>query len=221
MPATAAISWSSGSRSSLTASSLRMRPTFRAFVATWAGGRMEREVVARTPWIGRRVHRVAEVGELEPLREPQGRVRREAEALAPVELLRRADEAEHALLDEVVQGQPMALVPAGDGDDEAQVGIDEPVLGEEVTALDALGELDLLRGLQELVAVRPLQELLERVGVDVALMIFKDLVLALGLGQDPPVKYRFVQSELYPVLVACTTAGRAPGTMAVRRMVRN
>src|SRR3954471_2901720 len=49
---------------------------------------------------------------LDRLTDPQGRVRREAEALAPVELLRRADEAEHALLDEVVQGQPMALVPA-------------------------------------------------------------------------------------------------------------
>jgi hypothetical protein len=80
----------------------------------------------------------------------------------------------------------MALVPAGDGDDEAQVGIDEPVLGKEVAALDALGELDLLRGLQQLELVRPLKELLERVGVDVALMIFKDLGLLLGLGQDPP-----------------------------------
>src|SRR3954454_511529 len=123
---------------------------------------------------------------LDRLTDPQGRVRREAEALAPVELLRRADEAEHALLDEVVQGQPMALVPAGDGDDEAQVGIDEPVLGEEVAPLDALGELDLLRGLQQLVLVGPLKELLERVRVDVALMIFKDLGLLLGLGQDPP-----------------------------------
>src|SRR3954470_19324173 len=123
---------------------------------------------------------------LDRLTDPQRGVRREAEALAPVELLRRTDEAEHALLDEVVQGQPMALVPAGDGDDEAQVGIDEPVLGKEVAALDALCELDLLCGLQELEAIRPLKELLERVGVDVALMIFKDLVLRLGLGQDPP-----------------------------------
>src|SRR3954466_945676 len=123
---------------------------------------------------------------LDRLTDPQRGVRREAEALAPVELLRRADEPEHALLDEVVQGQAMALVPAGDGDDEGQVGIDEPVLGKEVAALDALGELDLLRGLQQLVLVRPLKELLERVGVDVALMIFKDLGLLLGLGQDPP-----------------------------------
>src|SRR3954452_5458950 len=157
---------------------------------------------------------------LDRLTDPQGGVRREAEALAPVELLRRADEPEHALLDEVVQGQAMALVPAGDGDDEAQVGIDEPVLGKEVAALDALGELDLLRGLQQLELVRPLKELLERVGVDVALMIFKDLGLLLGLGQDPPGKYRFVQSELYPVLVAHATAGRAPGYGAGRRLIR-
>jgi len=67
----------------------------------------------------------------------------------------------------------MPLVPAGDGDDEAQVGVDEPVLREEIAALDALGELDLLRGLQELIAIRPLQELLERVGVDVALAGFR------------------------------------------------
>jgi len=80
----------------------------------------------------------------------------------------------------------MALIPAGDGDDEAQVGIDEPVLGKEVAALDALGELDLFGGLQKLELVRPLKELLKRVRVDVALMVFKDLVLRLGLGQDPP-----------------------------------
>jgi hypothetical protein len=47
----------------------------------------------------------------------------------------------------------MALVPPGDGDDKAQVGIDEPVLGHEVTALDALGQLDLLGRLQQLEAV--------------------------------------------------------------------
>src|SRR4051812_38885692 len=157
---------------------------------------------------------------LDRLTDPQGGVGREAEALAPVELLRRADEPEHALLDEVVQGQPMALVPAGDGDDGAQVGIDEPVLGKEVAALDALGELDLLPGVQQLELVRPPKELVERVGVDVALMIFKDLGLLLGLGQDPPGKYRFVQSELYPVLVAHATAGRAPGYGAGRRLIR-
>src|SRR5262245_38743344 len=123
---------------------------------------------------------------LDRLPDPQRGVGGEAEALAPVELLGRADEPEHALLDEVVQGQAVPLVPAGDGDDEAQVGVDEPVLREEVAALDALGELDLLSGLQELEAVRPLQELLERVGVDVALMVFEDLLLRVRLVQDPP-----------------------------------
>src|SRR4051794_21095770 len=122
---------------------------------------------------------------LDRLPDPQRGVRREAEALAPVELLGRADQAQHALLDEVVQGEAVALVAAGDGDDEPQVRVDQAVLGEEVAALDALGELDLLGGLQQLEAVRALQQLLERVRVDVALMLFADLSIRLG-GQDPP-----------------------------------
>src|SRR4029079_4327489 len=99
---------------------------------------------------------------------------------------------------EVVQGEAMPLVPAGDGDDEAQGGGDEPVLREEVAALDALGELDLLRRLQELIAVRPLQELLERVGVDVALVVFEDLLLGSRLGQDPPDGYPMVALGIIP-----------------------
>src|SRR3954462_13333459 len=122
---------------------------------------------------------------LDRLPDPQRGVRREAEALAPVELLGRADQAQHALLDEVVQGEAVALVAAGDGDDEPQVRVDHAVLGEEVAALDALGELDLLGGLQQREAVRALPQLLERVGVDVALMLFADLSIRLG-GQDPP-----------------------------------
>src|SRR5918911_352900 len=121
---------------------------------------------------------------LDRLADPQRGVRREAEALAPVELLGRADQAEHALLDEVVQGEAVALVPAGDRDDQAQGRVDEAILGHQVAALDALGQLDLLGRLQQLKAVRPLQELLERVRVNVALMVFADLILR--LGQDPP-----------------------------------
>src|SRR5215210_8706751 len=152
---------------------------------------------------------------LDGLTDPQRGVRGEAEALAPVELLSRPDEPEHALLNEVVQGQAMALVPPGDGDDKAQVGIDEPVLGHEVAALDALRQLDLLGRLQQLEAVCSLQELLQRVSVDVALVVFADR--SLRLGQDPPdMDIRFHYSELYPELVAYTTDGPAPGNAASR-----
>src|SRR4051812_26043940 len=49
---------------------------------------------------------------LDRLPDPQGRVGRELEALAPVELLGRANQAEHALLDEVAERQAVALVLA-------------------------------------------------------------------------------------------------------------
>ena len=78
------------------------------------------------------------------LADPPGRVGRELEALAVVELLRRADEAERALLDQVEERQALVAVVLGDRDDEAQVRLDHLLLRVEVAALDALGELDLL-----------------------------------------------------------------------------
>ena len=64
------------------------------------------------------------------LADPERRVGRELEAAPPVELVDGVLEAEVALLDEVEQfhalGQRVAL---GDGDDEAEVGADEAVLG--------------------------------------------------------------------------------------------
>ena len=54
-------------------------------------------------------------GPLQRLADPDRRVGGEAVALALVELLGRADQAEHALLDEVVHGQALALVLASDG----------------------------------------------------------------------------------------------------------
>ena len=80
---------------------------------------------------------------LDRLTNPQCRVGREAEALAPVELLARADQAEHALLDEIAQRQALVLVAPRVGGDEPQVGVDEQFLGVQVTALDPLGEVDL------------------------------------------------------------------------------
>ena len=52
---------------------------------------------------------------LDRLTDPQRRVRGEAEALAPVELLDRADEAQHPLLDQVAEGEALALIAAGVG----------------------------------------------------------------------------------------------------------
>src|SRR3954464_10735856 len=73
---------------------------------------------------------------LDRLADPQGRVGGEAEALAPVELLDRADQPEDALLDEVEQGEIAdPLVLAGDRHHEPEVRVDHPLLGLEVTTL--------------------------------------------------------------------------------------
>src|SRR5882672_6155946 len=98
------------------------------------------------------VHRDADrarlVGDtaLHRLADPPGRVRRELEALPPVELLRRADQAENALLDEVAERDALRLVALRDRDDQPQVAVDHPLLGGHVALLDALRQLDLLRG---------------------------------------------------------------------------
>ena len=60
-----------------------------------------------------------------------------------VELLDRPDEAQVALLDQVEEGQAAAHVALGDGDHQAQVGLDEPALSRHVVALDTLGQGDL------------------------------------------------------------------------------
>ena len=101
---------------------------------------------------------------LDRLADPQRRVGREPKALAPVELLRGANQPEHPLLDEVQQGHLRRhLVALGDRDDEAQVVVDELLLGREVAALDALGQLELLGTGQQRAARRLAQELAHRV----------------------------------------------------------
>ena len=101
---------------------------------------------------------------LDRLADPQGGVGREAEALAPIELLTGAYQAEHALLDEVAQGQALVLVAPRVGGDEAQVGVDEQLLGVQVAALDPLGEVDLLGRCQQGVAARVRKQLVDRLG---------------------------------------------------------
>ena len=98
------------------------------------------------------------------LADPPRRVRRELEAAAPVELLDRADETERSLLDEIEEREALIAVVLRDRDDEPQVRLDHALLRIHVAALDALGELDLLCGGQELVPARLAQEELQRVG---------------------------------------------------------
>src|SRR2546421_27231 len=83
---------------------------------------------------------------------------------APVELLDRADQAEGAFLDQVEERKPLVAVVLRDRDDEAQVRLDHRLLRVHVAALDALGELDLLRGVQQRMASSLAQEELQRVG---------------------------------------------------------
>src|SRR5215210_4296161 len=79
------------------------------------------------------------------LANPPGGVRRELEALAPVELLDRAVQSDHALLDQVAELQAVALVALRDRDHEAQVGIDHALLRRGIASLDTLRERDLVR----------------------------------------------------------------------------
>ena len=86
-------------------------------------------------------------GARDGLADPPGGVRRELEALRVVELLHRADEAEVALLDEVEEQHAAAHVALGDGHDEAQVRLDELLLGVDAHLLDA-AEAALLAALE-------------------------------------------------------------------------
>jgi hypothetical protein len=63
------------------------------------------------------------------LADPPGRVGGELVALGVVELLDRTDQAEVALLDEVQEEHPATGVALGERDDEAQVGLEQVVLG--------------------------------------------------------------------------------------------
>jgi hypothetical protein len=68
-----------------------------------------------------------------------------------------------AFLDEVEEGETLVAIVLRDRDDEPQVALDHAALGLHVAALDALGELDLVRGGQERVPPDLAQEELEGV----------------------------------------------------------
>ena len=94
---------------------------------------------------------------------PRG-VRRELVALAPVELLGRTDEADRPLLDQVEERKALVAVALRDRDDETKIRLDHLLFGTVVAALDALGDLDLLRGRQQIDLAHVLEEDLQRVG---------------------------------------------------------
>ena len=70
------------------------------------------------------------------LADPPGCIGGELEALGVVELLNCADEAQVAFLDEVEEEHAAAHIALGDGDHQAQVGLDEGVLGVPAHLLD-------------------------------------------------------------------------------------
>ena len=102
------------------------------------------------------------------LADPPRRVRRELEALAVVELLGGAHEPDRPLLNQIEERQALVAVALGDRDDQPQVRLDHLLLRAMLAALDALGELDLLRGGEQVDLADVLQEELQRVGGDLA-----------------------------------------------------
>src|SRR5207244_1153536 len=80
------------------------------------------------------------------LADPPGGVGGELVALLVVELLDRPDKAEVALLDQVEEQHAAAQVSLGEGDDEAQVRLDELALGDLTVPDDAAADLRRLVG---------------------------------------------------------------------------
>ena len=118
----------SGARSSSAASSSSVagRPRRASSPARsfWSRARLS------AAWTGQ-ADGAARVGDaaLDRLTDPPGGVRGELEALAPVELLDRVDEAEVALLDQVEERHARRLVALGDRHDQSEVRLHELALG--------------------------------------------------------------------------------------------
>src|SRR4051812_16359109 len=112
------------------------------------------------------------------LADPPRGVGRELEALAIVELLRRADEPERALLDQVEEGQTLVPVVLGDRHHEPEVGLDHLLLRVQVAALDAAGEINLLLRREQAHLADVLQEQLKGIGGHVRLQVDRRLRLA-------------------------------------------
>src|SRR5262249_9652886 len=100
------------------------------------------------------------------LANPPGRVGRELVALAPVELLGGANEADRPFLDQIEEREPLVAVALRDRDDEAKIRLDHLLLCAMVAALDPLCELNCFGGGQQLDLADVLEEQLERIGRD-------------------------------------------------------
>ena len=112
------------------------------------------------------------------LTDPPGRVGRELEPLAVVELLRRADKTDRALLDQVEKRQPLVAVVLRDRDDQPQVRLDHLLFRVQLPALDPLGEIDLLLGAQQPHLADALHQQLKGIGGHVGLEVKRGLGLA-------------------------------------------
>ena len=107
--------------------------------------------------VERHAHRAAlarERGEDRLANPPHG-VRDELDALIGIELSRSGEQADVALTDEIDERQSAVLVLLGDGDDEAQVALDELLQRVLIAGANLLRELDLLRTLEERDRWRP------------------------------------------------------------------
>ena len=109
-------------------------------------GRPLADAVERPRAVERHPHDAALLGQRleDGLPDPPDRVGDELDALGLVELVRRADEAEVALVDQVGQRHALVLILLGHGDDEAEVAAHELVQRLAVAGADALGEIHFL-----------------------------------------------------------------------------
>ncbi len=102
---------------------------------------------------------------------PRG-VRGEAKALAPVELLDGADQAQIAFLDQVGERNAAGVVLLGDGNDQPKVALDEDALGFHVAFLDASRQVHFLLGRQKLGAPGLAHPHFQLFGIVVDLLFF-------------------------------------------------
>src|SRR5918994_4024529 len=107
--------------------------------------------------------RVVGYGARYGLADPPRSIRREPVAHLGIELLDGLDETRVPLLDEVLEGHSTPAVLLGDGDDEPQIGLDEPPPGLSVASVGASAEVPLLVSLEQPPASDPAQILRENV----------------------------------------------------------
>src|SRR5205814_5005863 len=98
-----------------------------------------------------------------PLPDPPGRIGRELETPAVVELLRRPCQPDRPLLDQVKKRQALAAVPLRDRHHQTEVGLNHLLLRAMIAALDPLCQLHLLCRRQQIDLAYVRQEQVQRV----------------------------------------------------------